>query len=320
MNRKYFSACLSLAVMLSAIPYSSVYADTFGSGLNTFNIEFVSIGDPGNARDDPPNPAGAVAYRYRMGKFEISEQMIEKANVMGGLGIMKDTRGPDKPATSITWYEAATFVNWLNESKGHTPAYMFNASGTFQLWQPSDLGYDPANLFRNTLAKYFLPSVHEWHKAAYYDPVAGLYYDYPTGSNNIPDGIDSVDDQDFDAVFFDGALNPGPNDITDVGLLSPHGTVGQGGNVDEWNETAFDRINTIATEQRTIAGGSWGTASNVLLASHTGIGIPPTFSGNFLGFRVVSIPEPNAAVLFGLSITSVLIHLRRIRNRNNINV
>ena len=56
----------------------------------------------------------ARAYTYRIGKFEISEQMIDKANALGGLGITKDTRGPDFPATSVTWYEAARFVNWLN--------------------------------------------------------------------------------------------------------------------------------------------------------------------------------------------------------------
>ena len=82
-------------------------ADTFGTGENTFEIEFVTIGDPGNTADDDPNPSGAVDYVYRMGKYEISEQMIEKANTLGGLGITIDDRGPDKPSTSVTWFEAA---------------------------------------------------------------------------------------------------------------------------------------------------------------------------------------------------------------------
>ena len=42
------------------------------------------------------------------------------------------------------------------------------------------------NLFRNRQAKYFLPSANEWYKAAYYDPVVGVYWDYPTGSNSPP--------------------------------------------------------------------------------------------------------------------------------------
>src|SRR5690554_2663562 len=64
-------------------------ADTFGIGPNTFAIDFVSIGNPGNPPDANPNPAGAVGYEYRMGKYEISEQMIDKANAVGGLGITK---------------------------------------------------------------------------------------------------------------------------------------------------------------------------------------------------------------------------------------
>src|SRR5687768_3368522 len=90
----------------------------FGSGVNTFNIEFVTIGDPGNVPDitGNPNPAGSVPYSYRMGKFEISIQMIDKANAEGGLGITRDAPfGPDnKPATGVSWNEAARFVNWLN--------------------------------------------------------------------------------------------------------------------------------------------------------------------------------------------------------------
>src|SRR5262245_20842120 len=88
------------------------FGDTFGSGANTFDIEFVSIGNPGNPADTTgaPNPAGSVPYRYRIGRFEISEQMIDKANALGGLGITKFNfpadNPADKPAKWINWNEA----------------------------------------------------------------------------------------------------------------------------------------------------------------------------------------------------------------------
>ena len=81
---------LVLALVLSCV--SATYADTFGSDSNTFDIEFVTIGDPGNTEDTTGNPApphltGSVANTYRIGKFEISEDMIDKANAEGGLGL-----------------------------------------------------------------------------------------------------------------------------------------------------------------------------------------------------------------------------------------
>src|SRR5690606_7183804 len=92
----------------------AVQADEFGGGANAFSIEFVTIGNPGNPADTTgdPNPAGSVSYAYRIGKYEISEQMIDKANALGSLGITHDNRGPDKPATEITGFEALHFVNW----------------------------------------------------------------------------------------------------------------------------------------------------------------------------------------------------------------
>ena len=134
--------------------------DVFGFGNNTFEIEFVTIGDPGNVADTTgiPNPAGSVSYTYRIGKYEISEQMVEKVNALGGLDIPLQDRGPDVAAT-MNWLNAAKFVNWLNTSKGYDAAYKFDSEGEFQVWQPEDPGYDPDNLYRNTLAQYVLPDV-----------------------------------------------------------------------------------------------------------------------------------------------------------------
>lgn len=306
MRRAIYLYCVSTFVGHAFV--SSVVADTFGSGANSFEIEFVTIGNPGNPPDttDRPVTDGALSYRYRIGKYEVSEQMIDNANAQSALAatplnITHDGRGANMPATSIRWYEAARFVNWLNTSTGHMPAYNF-FTGTlgvgFDLWQPMDPGYDPANLYRNKLAKYFLPSLDEWHKAAYYDPVTGTYYDYPTGSDSVPDGINFPGDPNFEAVFFDGGSNGGPNEITNVGLLSPYGTLGQGGNVREWEETAFDRINSSAVEQRGLRGGSWGDGETLLAAWNRGVGIGPAFEGNFVGLRVASIiPEPSSLFL-----------------------
>ena len=290
--------CLGLARGAPAV--------TFGSGANTFDIEFVAVGDPGNAADTIgfPNPAGSVPYPFRMGKFEISEQMINKANALAGLGITKDTRGPNKPATDVTWNEAARFVNWLNTSTGSPPAYKFaiqpgqagySANSNIEFWTASDAGYNPNNLYRNSLARYFLPSTNEWHKAAFYDPSSGVYYDYPTGSDSIPDGIDFAGDPNFEAVYPDGGFNSQPNDITNVGVLSPYGTAGQGGNVWELEESGHSQhpFDLYPHYPRGLRGGDWSRTfySPNDLISWVRSSASPTLAGGWVGFRVASAIE-----------------------------
>ncbi len=306
-----FSEFFLLVVLGCSAFMASARADVFGRGANTFEIEFVTIGDPGNAADTTgsPSPAGAVPYSYRIGKYEISEGMIDAANAIATgegnpLGLTHDGRGPNKPATSVSWFEAAEFVNWLNTSKGSTPAYKFDSNGDFQLWTSADPGYNPNNLFRNSLARYFLPSVDEWYKAAYFDPSANVYFNYPTGSDIVPDGIDFAGDPTFDAVFIDGGANSQPNDITDVGVLSPYGTAGQGGNVFEWEETERDLDNDSKLSWRGIRGGYWRRNSRLLLASLRISGDPAREDNilsergnNNVGFRVASIPEPTTLLL-----------------------
>lgn len=296
-------------VFLTLFCTSAANADTFGSGANMFDIDFVAIGSPGNSADTSgdPNPSGKVNYTYRMGELEISESMINKANALGGLGITHDNRGPNKPASSISWYEAAHFVNWLNTENGYSPAYKFvsvlAANDTFALWTAADAGYNPNNLYRNSLAKYVLPSSDEWYKAAYFDPITGDWYDYPTGSNTAPDGLDFVGDPIFDAVFDDGGYTVAPvNDINDVGIASPYGTAGQGGSIWEWEETDFDLVNDELVSARGVRGGDWNDGISTLLASGRGIVTSSSELSN-VGFRVasVSVPEPATLSLVGLA-------------------
>src|ERR687887_287515 len=110
MKRNRVRVLLILAVCAMGAP---ARADNFGSGANSFDIDFVTVGNPGNPPDANPNPAGAVPYEYRIGKYEISEQMIDKANSLGGLGITKDTRGPDYPAGCLM-VRSGEVYHWLN--------------------------------------------------------------------------------------------------------------------------------------------------------------------------------------------------------------
>ena len=300
---------LTAVVVLAATP---TMADTFGSGANMFGIEFVTIGNPDNAADTTgtPNPAGKVPYNYRIGKFEISEDMMNKANTLGSLGITHDNRGDAKPVTDVSWNEAARFVNWLNTSQGFTPAYKFavqpgeggyDRNANIQLWQSGDVGYDPNNFYRNSLATYFLPSVHEWYKAAFYDPNANVYFLYPTGSDTLPTAVASGTAADT-AVFAQSNFT-GPADIILAGGSSPYGTIGQGGNVWEWEETAGDLMNASGSSFRGQRGDSWTGIPTSLSSSGRAV-FNPVLDGSNVGFRVASvIPEPTTC---GLALAATL--------------
>ena len=300
-----------LFASLIICPHSAARADTFGSS-DQLEIDFVLVGDPGNANDRTGYPAtvGKVEYKYRISKYEISEAMIDLANVEGGLGLTHDNRGPNQPATSISWLEAATFINWLNTSQGHQAAYNFDGTGNFQLWSSAEAWQDGGeNRFRHKDTVYFLPSMDEWYKAAYYDPTNGVYYDYPTGSNIVPSAV--ADGTAANTAVYNQSFDDVPADITQAGGLSPYGTMGQGGNVAEWEETEFDFSNNTPSLGRGIRGGNWFSGIDDLMSSDRRT-IAPTSELLNTGFRVAStIPEPNSVLLTALVSFGLAMRRRR---------
>ena len=301
-----------------ALVYQSASAtsllESFGSGATAFTMEFVTIGNPNNAADTTgrPNPVGSVAYTYNLGKHEVSRDMITKANAAGSLGITLEDmssyggNGLLRPATGISYYEAAKYVNWLNTSTGGTAAYKF-VGGTFQLWSAGDAGYNSNNLFRNSLAKYWLPSSNEWYKGAYGN-LNGTWNDYPNGSNSAPTAV--AGGTAANTAVYGQSSSTGPADITSAGGLSAYGTMGQGGNVYEWNETAYDGSNNTVGEIRELRGGVWNGFGDHLGASSRTT-TAPTEELNNLGFRVASVPEPSALSLLAVGLGALALVRRR---------
>jgi formylglycine-generating enzyme len=287
-----------ILILFLALP---VLADTFGIGANQINITFVDIGNPGNAADD--TGFGAVAYPYRISTFEISEAMIAAYNAAGGGPLITpDNRGPDKPATFVSWNQAARFVNWLNTSHGRPPAYKFTSNGAndnIALWVSGDgSAYNPSNRFRNPNAIYFLPSENEWYKAAYYDTNAnggsGRYWDYATGSDTAPASV-AGGTAPGTAVYNRSSIDQ-PADITNAGGLSPYGTMAQAGNVWEWVESAFDGNNNWEKDGRAGRDGYWFQLADLLKSSYRAPNSPDVKTG-IQGFRVASVEREKALVI-----------------------
>jgi formylglycine-generating enzyme required for sulfatase activity len=308
-----------LLLTLLALGYQTASAtsllETFGSGANAFSMEFVTIGNSGNAADTTgiPNPAGSVAYTYNLGKQEVSRDMITKANSAGSLGItlhdmtFHGGNGVNRPATGVSWNDAARYVNWLNTSTGGTAAYKF-VGGTFELWSAGDAGYNANNMFRNSLAKYVIASRDEWYKGAY-GKADGSWSNFPNGSNIAPTAVAGGTAANT-AVY---NAQSGLADINNAGGLSAYGTMGQGGNVWEWNETASDGTNNTAGENRELRGGSYQDGSISLDASSRS-GHDPTREFFSVGFRVASVPEPSTGLLVVLGLSGLLLRRRKLEN------
>src|SRR5690606_6477821 len=103
---------------------------------------------------------------------------------------------------------------------------------------------------RNPGARYFLPSVDEWYKAAYYKggSLDAGYWLYPTQSDEMPA-----------SEYPPGGANSANYANTTLALVGgyaesvgPYGTYDQAGNVREWTDTAF------RDDLRYLLGGTFG--------------------------------------------------------------
>ncbi len=250
------------AAVLCAFLVPSAHADVFGSGANTLTLEFVTIGNAGNADDagagggSYSTPYGGVSYGYRMGTYEISQDAITKATAGGLASVVAGAHTGNEPAANMTWFEAAAFVNWLNEQR--TPGLKaYNLTGVTSLtpWASEDAWQAGGeNLYRHKDAYYFLPSEDEWYKAAYHQNtgVNADYWDYATGSNPPPTAVASG--TTAGTAVYDGVAGS-PAAVNNAGGLSAYGTMGQNGNVWEWQESAYDGINNSSSEDRAFRGG-----------------------------------------------------------------
>jgi formylglycine-generating enzyme len=303
-------------------------------------IATVRVGSPGNA-PDPANGGflGAVAYNYEIGTYDVTnaqyaEFLNAKASSADPYGlwdldmdyppltaISRIGSGPynyivntgfaNKPVVGTSWYDAVRFVNWLQNGQGNADT----ESGTYSITgggNNSGTVLTPSATQRAVWAAtnsfhWLLPSENEWYKAAYYNPLGRMYYDYPFQSNLQPAALLPPGN--------DNSGNFGVFQTTDVGAypnsISPFGSFDMGGDVFQWNDTIVGPGPAPGAR-----GGAWsGSGAFHSAASYRGSG-DPTDQENILGFRVASVgglPEPASIVLALLGVVGVLIFNMRIR-------
>lgn len=178
------------------------------------------IGDPGNRHaTDEEMPwdisiqIGAVDYLYRISKLEVTNgeylefveaytpiyfknhpELFRAHEEFSGWNLVV-TRvhigliGTDlNRAANMGWEYAARYVNWLHHGKlSDEWAFETGVFDTSTFKQIDGIPWEPQPV-HSPAARYWIPTEHEWTKAAYWDPNkngegVGGYWWYPNGTN-----------------------------------------------------------------------------------------------------------------------------------------
>ena len=298
-------------------------------------MEMVTVGNVGNPPDQDfgLGPIGAVPYVFRISKNEVTNALY--AEFLNAVALMDDPSGlhnplmesdprggivrttsttggfeykvkpymGDKPVVFVDWFDAARFCNWLHNGKragGQGPNTTEN--GAYTLTGPTSVqlpGTDSVHGAngRNAGARFCLPSLSEWHKAAYYQPaLAGGdsdgYWSFPAqrfsvATNTFAPAIghsDSIGRLVFTNTFAASGIATNTFQIANYGngvtwnqLVGNLSTVGSGGEGTASYYGARDMAGNVAELNE-------GVATNTLIAIARG-GSFNSISTNTVGAR-----------------------------------
>jgi formylglycine-generating enzyme len=310
------------------------------------NIDYVSVGNPGNAADPATGSLyGAVAHEYNIAKNETtianyatflnavaqtdtyglySTFMETNANIAGiqRIGTSGDYSytvigSGNRPITYVSWFDAARFANWLHNGQ---PSGAQTASTTEDGAYTLAGAISGVGISKNLGASVWIPSEDEWYKAAYYDPNKdgpgmGGYWAQATQSDTITSNTvgvagaaNHIDSTNAYAVTQSTSYSFSQNYLTDVGAYGLNSDSAYGTNDQAGN--VWEWNDAVIGASRGVRSGSWDWDSSTPPASIR-IFNDPQIEGHDTGFRTASIPEPSALLLALLSAGALLTGRRR---------
>ena len=317
LRRLATSVLVALLITIVSLPHAGAVT-----------IDWVTVGDPGNAADT--NGYGAVAEEFRVLEFEWTNSQYAQflnaidpegtnpnsvynsnmgSNASGGISFdtnassgskyaVRSNMG-DKPVNYVSWFDAARVSNWLMNGATGTSS---TETGAYTL-SGATSGDAPAV---NPGATFYIPTEDQWYKAAYYkggSTNAG-YWDYATQSDTAPTavtadstGVGSAGSTGNFANFNSVAgWNSQNGNVTTVGTnggASAYGAFDMSGNIWEWND-----LTAAAGSSRGLRGGSWNSSAFDLSSSSRPTNDPSDESD--FGFRLASpaaVPEPSTCMM-----------------------
>lgn len=301
--------------------------------LATVNIDYVTVGNAGNAADtqvmnDATSGYGSVSYEYRIAKNEttigqyaeflnavaktdthslyntdMKNVFIDGISRSGNLGnyIYSATPGSEnKPINYVSWFDAARFCNWMHNGQPvGVQEVLTTESGAYTLLGAmSGVGFTV-----EAGAKFWIPSEDEWYKAAYYDPTknegSGGYWLHANQSDSMTSNSLGVAGA---ANFYDGdyAVTQS-NSQESINYLTEVGAYGVGSEsfygTNDQTGNVLEWTDTVTGSSRVLRGGTWASDESGLRSSLRESNDPSMVGDYVYGFRVASVPEPSPILL-----------------------
>jgi sulfatase modifying factor 1 len=366
------------AASLAAVALAAMFAAPAHAQPDPSGIDFVTVGAPGNAAwqgGGDSNGKGAVAYEYRIGRLEVTTSQwaeffnaaldrpandrlphVVAPSIWGATGTTPQSPGGRRwnvpagnemrPVSGLTWRTAAMYANWLHNDKSTDRSAFMNGA-----YDVSTFGYlNDGSLFTDQLtrspgARYWIPSIDEWMKAAHYDPAKqnsdgslGGWWQYSNGTDTPfrygppgvrvrtddrlgpdPNGEMATANSGWNSLIF-----PGSNAFTvPLGAYptatSPWGLLDVAGSTAEWTEGAFQLFDEPLPRGRYYEGSARDTAANRNgdRVDVYGGGDFPSYPDPSFGLRIAAvIPAPSGfSVVLSVGIVALVRRRRPVPSR-----
>ncbi len=352
---------LAQSQMTPGAPSVPLLAPALANGVQSrityqYGTEFVTIGAPGNANWNPPPEAvddmrghGGIAYEYRIGRTEITtsqwvgflnaafgrpqSEFVPRITVPSSWGATQDTSytGPgqrfrviagreNQGVGDISWRAAAMYCNWLHNDQSTSRSAFLNGAYDVSTFGGNGVTFTD-QLTRSEGARFWIPSLGEWMKAAYYDPNRNgpgqdgwwryqystdtpLLYGSPERGGQANAGFTRT------AAGLDARRIPM---MSYVNAQSPWGVMDLAGGTEEWTEGAYSDFGD-GFRLRLTVGSSWANILDPVFTDRLGsVGSGyPSDEGFFYGFRIAaSVPPPGVSAAFFLFSGGALLRRRR---------
>lgn len=182
-------------------------ADVFSMDPGLTSVEFITVGNAGNASDMRynlsvrPEGYGHVDYAYQMGKYEVTAAQyteflnavaktdtyglyyegmasnpypyagcrIQRSGSPGSYSYSVPSDWANRPVNLVCWGDAARFCNWLTNGQPTTGVQNLSTTedGSYFL-NGAMTDAELMAVTRRENARYVIPSEDEWYKAAYH--------------------------------------------------------------------------------------------------------------------------------------------------------